>query len=221
MLGASAVPMDPPAPVDARSSLGTRPAAPRPSAASRRPRANLVDPPADRRVLVGLVVVVVVLLGILPLYLLSSSGSQNAAFGQLDALNLPSWASGHPVDHTSGDRWCVGDCLVSQRTWQSSRSVDVTADAYATALVAAGWTKAPSAACPPQVKGESLTCWQLDADQMNVLVTNAPCAVGPVPTTEPGLVDPGATVKPSSPAGCDPTSVDVKVFARIAAHATG
>jgi hypothetical protein len=220
VLGATAAPdFEPAAPADVPHMVA-RAASVRPPTSGRRQvlRANQVDPPADRRVLVGLVAVVVVLLGILPLYLLVSSGSDDVALGQLDGLSLPTWAAQHPVDHTTGDRWCVGDCLVSQRTSQSTRPVAATADAYAQALRAAGWTPAPTSACPPQGKDTSLTCWQLDADQMNVLVTPAPCTLLPVPTTEPGLVDPGPTGKPSSPAGCAPTSVEVKVFARIAAQ---
>lgn len=190
-----------------------------PAAARQIRYANQVHRPASRATILALVGVVVTLLGLLPGLLLLQSSAHNPAFDAMDGLGLPSWATEHVVDHTSGDRWCVVDCLVSQRTWQSARPAGETSDAYQRALRAAGWTPAAVSACPPTAKGVTLTCWQFDAEQLNLLVAPAACAIAPVPTTEPGLIDDAPpSLAPTVPDGCDPTTVTVQVFDRIAAR---
>jgi hypothetical protein len=178
--------------------------------------ANQVHFPTSRGMIIAVLSVVVALIGVLPAALILTESSGNPDFAAIDRLDVPSWAGSHPVDHTSGNRWCLSACLKSERTVSSTHSVAQTATAYTTALRAAGWTPAPANACPPAVKGAAQSCWVLDRKQMNVMVTESACAGPPPPTTEPGLVDPTTpSTRASPPAGCAPTEVAISVFDRI------
>ncbi len=178
--------------------------------------ANQVHFPTTRAMIIAMLSVVVALIGILPAALVLTESSGNPDFAAIDRLDVPSWAGAHPVDHTSGNRWCLSACLKSERTVTSTHTVTETAGAYATALRAAGWTSAPANACPPVVKGATQSCWVLDRYQLNVMVTTSACAGPPAPATEPGLIDPATPSTPASPpAGCAPTAVDISVFDRI------
>jgi hypothetical protein len=178
--------------------------------------ANQVHVQTSRAMIIAVLSVVVALIGALPALLLATEGSGNSDFAAIDHLSVPAWAAAQPVDHTSGNRWCLSACLKSERTVASTRSVAETAGAYVTSLRAAGWTPAPTNVCPPAAKGVAQSCWVLDRDQMNVMVTASSCAAPPPPTTEPGFVDP-VTPSPraSPPAGCAPTTVDISVFDRV------
>ena len=112
--------------------------------------------------IIAVLSVVVALIGVLPAALVLTESSGNPDFAAIDRLTVPSWAGAHPVDHTSGNRWCLSACLKSERTVSSTHTVTETASAYATALRAAGWTPAPANACPPVVKGATQSCWVLD-----------------------------------------------------------
>ena len=178
--------------------------------------ANQIHFPTTRAMIIAVLSVVVALVGVLPAALVLTESSGNPDFAAIDRLSVPSWAGANPVDQTSGNRWCLSACLKSERTVSSTHTVAETAGAYTTALRAAGWTPAPANACPPLVKGATQSCWVLDREQMNVMVTTSACAGPPPPTTEPGLVDPTTpSARASPPAGCAPTTVDISVFDRI------
>jgi hypothetical protein len=178
--------------------------------------ANQIHFPTTRAMIIAMLSVVVALIGVLPAALVLTESSGNPDFAAIDRLNVPSWAGAHPVDHTSGNRWCLSACLKSERTVSSTHTVAETASAYAIALHAAGWTPAPANACPPAVKGATQSCWVLDRYQMNVMATTSACAGPPPPTTEPGLIDPTTpSTRTSPPAGCAPTEVGISVFDRI------
>jgi hypothetical protein len=178
--------------------------------------ANQVHTRTSRGMIIAVLALVVVLIGAVPAFLLLAESSGNPDFTAINKLNVPSWAAAQPVDHTSGNRWCLSACLKSERTVGSTHSVAETAAAYTTALRAGGWTPAPATACPPAAKGVAQSCWVLDRDQMNVLVTASACAAPPPPATEPGLVDPATPSTRASPsAGCAPTMVSISVFDRI------
>jgi hypothetical protein len=178
--------------------------------------ANQVHTRTSRGMIIAVLAVVVVLIGAVPAFLLIAENSGNPDFAAIDKLNVPSWAVAQPVDHTSGNRWCLSACLKSERTVASTHSVAETATAYTTALRAGGWTPAPANACPPGAKGVAQSCWVLDREQMNVLVTASACAGPPPPSTEPGLADPSTpSTRASPPAGCAPTMVSISVFDRI------
>lgn len=178
--------------------------------------ANQVHRRTSQGMIVAVFTIVIVLLGALPGYLLLAEHSSNRDFASIGALHLPSWATLSPVDHTSGNHWCVSACLKSDRTTASTHSVTDTATAYADALRAAGWTPAPRNACPPATDGAKQSCWVLDREQINVLVSTASCAAPPPPTTEPGLTAPALPpTAPSPSSGCSPTTVTVSLFDRI------
>ncbi len=178
--------------------------------------ANQVHYRTSRGMIIAVMSVVLALIGVLPAALVLTESSGNPDFAAIDHLNVPSWAASSPVDHTSGNRWCLSACLKSERTVASTHTVAETAGVYTAALRAAGWTPAPANACPPAVKGATQSCWVLDRNQMNVMVTTSACAAPPPPTTEPGLVDPTTPApRASPPPGCAPTSVNMSVFDRI------
>jgi len=177
--------------------------------------ANQVHNPASRGLIGAVLAIVLTLLGIIPTYLMLSAGT-GSDLAAIKALDLPSWATGSAIDHTSGNRWCISSCLKSERTMTSTQSVTATAAAYDTALRKAGWQPAPRKACPPAAKGTAQSCWVLDRDQLNVLVTTSICMQPPPAPTEPSFSDPaGSTQAASPPKGCVPTTVDVSVFDRI------
>jgi hypothetical protein len=212
------------------ASIGAQPVGPEPIArlrfsdeeadaapADRKVRyANQVHAPAPRGLIVAVLAVVVALLGIIPAYLLLSQASTNQGLAAVKALDLPSWASGAGVDQTSGNQWCVSSCVKSERTMTSTQSVSATDAAYQTALRKAGWVPAPHNACPPAAKGVAQSCWVLDREQLNVLISPSSCSVPAPAPTEPSFTDPaGPTTPASPPKGCAPTTVAVSVFDRI------
>ncbi len=198
---------------------GDKPERHRAMTVDRLPRyANQVHRPASRGMIAAVVSVVLFLLVVLPGYLVLRSGSDNPSFDALDNLDLPSWASVDPQDHTSGDRWCVSQCLKSDRIAQSTKTVDETSTAYAAALRSAGWTPAPTSACTAPAPHAALTCWVHDAQELVVNLSPAECALDPQPTSEAVAPDPSATdlrrIPP--PAGCAQTAVTVSVFDKTA-----
>jgi hypothetical protein len=176
-------------------------------AAGRVRTANLVHRPASTgvRVLVG--AAVLVLLVLIPGIVVLSSRGDNPAVGQLNALSLPDWGAKNVQDHSSGSRWCLGSCMVTERTWDSDKSVDETAAAYASALRGAGWTSAKTC---PKVSDGVQSCWVLDQNELDLTVLTSACALGTPPPSRTTVDQPaGPPAKP--PAGCAPTSVHAKV----------
>lgn len=195
-----------------RSSTGSEPAA------SRSVRtANLVHRPAPMSTLIAIGSVVLVLLVLLPGYLVLRQRSENPAFTGLDNLAVPTWAARNHHDHVSGSRWCVAVCLISERTWDSTRAVDETASVYALALRQVGWEAVPTKSCPG-APGVTKTCWLLDQNELDLTVGRSICAGPEPPETEPGLPNSVPRADPTNgplPPGCAETTVHAKVFNRI------
>lgn len=180
--------------------------------------ANLVHAPASQAIRVWVGAVVLLLLVVIPGVLVLRSNSANPAADQLNALTVPSWASANSQTHTSGSRYCLDQCLVTERTWDSTKSIDETAAAYATALRAEGWTQ--SSSCP-KFPGGVQTCWLLNKDQLDLTVGTAPCAMAPPPTNRSD-VDSQPTTQPAKPpAGCSPTLVHAKITDQVNTSSRG
>ncbi|MGH8794438.1 MAG: hypothetical protein ACRDXX_17530 [Stackebrandtia sp.] len=120
------------------------------------------------------VVAVATLVAAVPvaLGLRGAAGGQAAAV--LDQLRLPSWTSAEPVDTVRGNRWCVGTCRWRERTWDSERGVEETAQAYRDALTEQGWRPAPDCL---EVDGVgSYECYRRDEFALDLLVLPGECA---------------------------------------------
>jgi hypothetical protein len=175
--------------------------------------ANQVHVRTPRGVMIAVCLVVFGLLGVFPAYLVWQGGTNNPAFAAMDRLAVPAWAGRSPVDHTSGDRWCVQNCLRSERTATSTHSPAETLTAYAKALRAAGWTPAPAGRCGKL--GATGSCWVLDSSELVVTVSTAPCAMA-LPTNEQDLprdASPAPVGEP--PSGCAPTIVSLMITDQI------
>ena len=96
-----------------------------------------------------LVSISVVVLGLLPLIFGIRSTTRDPVFNSLDALSVPGWADNQVQDQSSGSRWCFLECRFRERTAQSERPFDETAQAYSAALASAGW-KARGGQCTDQ-----------------------------------------------------------------------
>jgi hypothetical protein len=166
--------------------------------ASHHVTANLVHAPASSAVRIWVGAFVLLLLVVVPVVLVLRANSGNPAADQLSALSVPSWAAGNPQTHTSGSRYCVGQCLVTERTWESTHSVDETAAAFATALRKDGWTPADSC---PKFPGGVQTCWVLNQNELDLTVGKAPCAQAPPPSNRTGVIGEPPVDPAKPPAG--------------------
>ncbi len=173
----------------------------------------MVHRPASRGVVLTLAGIIVALLVVLPIVLAASEGSSGPAFGMMDQLAVPAWASQAPHDATIGSRWCIGECQVSERDASSTHPVATTESAYVDQLRAAGWTPAATSACTSKVAG-SYTCWLFDQHELDLWVRPSTCTAPPPPATETGIPDPTLSAPPKS-GSCVPTSVQIKVFDKI------
>jgi hypothetical protein len=165
-----------------------------------------------------LVVVLMLLLAAYPIYLFTRALAVDPIFGELDGLNLPSWAAVQHTDSFSGSRWCIKQCRYRDRTWVSEHKPDETNVAYATAFTDAGWRPRTDGVCPTVTEGIS-SCWQRDEFVMDMWVRAPVCDLPPPrPSIKPS---PGASPSPSpSPASsptetCPAALVTVKVFNAI------
>lgn len=174
--------------------------------------ANLIHAPASQAVRIWVGAFVLLLLVVIPAVVVLRANSANPAADQLSSLSVPSWAASNPQTHASGSRYCVGQCLVTERTWESSHPIDETAAAYAAALRKDGWTPADSC---PKFPGGVQTCWVLNQNELDLTVGKAPCAQAPPPTNRTGVIGEPPVDPTKLPAGCSPTTVHAKVTDQI------
>ena len=164
-----------------------------------------------------LVLVAILLLAAYPAYLFTRSLTQDPVFGELDGLDLPSWAAVQHDDSFSGSRWCIQQCRYRERTWVSDKAPADTNTAYVDALNAAGWRVRTNGVCPTVDEGIA-TCWQRDAYVMDMWVRAPVCNVSPArPTTGP-TPSPTASPLPAADDTCAAALVTVKVFNAIDYH---
>jgi hypothetical protein len=177
--------------------------------------ANMAKRPASRQTLMALAGLVTFLLVLLPGFLVLHEGSSNPAFSAMDSLGVASWARMSPNDQVTGSRWCIGECQTSERDASSSKSPADTQAEYASQLTAAGWEPSSAATCSTGFTG-TYTCWLLDDRELDLWVRASDCSAAAPPSTETGFQDPNATAAPvAPPSGCQPTSVQIKVFEQI------
>ena len=163
-----------------------------------------------------LVLVAILLLAAYPVYLFTRMVSEDPVFGDLDALDLPSWAAVAHDDSFSGSRWCIKLCRFRERSWISERKPDETNAAYGTALNAAGWRPRSGGICPAVTEGIA-TCWQRDQYVMDMWIHVPICDLPPPrPSIKPTATPSGTRASPtptSSPGpACAAALVEVKVF---------
>jgi hypothetical protein len=143
-----------------------------------------------------LTVVALLLLGGFPVYLGVKSVAKDPVFAALDALALPSWAAaGEPKDNSRGNRWCIGECRLRDRTWQSDKGPTDTQAAYFHALTQAGW-RPRTEGCPDHAKDGIASCWHRDEYVLDLWV-RAPICDQPPPRPIPGASRPAANPTPS------------------------
>ena len=215
------------APVQPRHATGEQPAVPPRHATGEQP---VVDPPgrrtaelrrqAGRVPVVALALAAFVLLAALPAAFLIRDISGDPVFAALDELKLPSWATQAHQDASTGNRWCLHDCRLRERTWRSAKPAQATDPVYRQALTAAGWRLRPSPGCPKQPTGAA-TCWQRDAYVLDVWIRDAPCDLSNIaaaqgngsPPADPNaaIPSPGAS---GPPATCQGSLVTVKATDR-------
>jgi integrin beta 3 len=159
-----------------------------------------------------LVLMAILLLAAYPVYLFTRGVAQDPVFSDLDALDLPTWATMMHEDAASGSRWCIEHCRFRHRTWASERKPDETNAAYAVALNDAGW-RPYAGDCTPYDEGIA-SCWQRDEYVMEMWVREPICDVPPPRPSITGVAPAeGVTPGPeqSAPAVCPGALVTVEV----------
>ncbi|RIV37874.1 hypothetical protein [Micromonospora radicis] len=134
-----------------------------------------------------LAAVCVLLLGLLPAFFGLRAEARDPAFASLDELDVPAWAAVDPVDDVTGSYWCLLDCRLRERTVNSERAPEETAEAYQAALREDGWQPWKPSFCPEQEEKGSYTCWRLDELTLDLWV-RAPTCVPPPVDGEPVIV---------------------------------
>jgi hypothetical protein len=137
----------------------------------------------------ALVAVITFLLAVVPGAFLLRDTVQDPIFVSLDQLSIPAWANLAHEDASSGNRFCVKDCELAERAYQSGRPTAATDTAFQQALLAAGW-RHRTAGCPSGVGGR-YSCWQHDQYVLDLWTRDANCSTSEA-TTAP--VPPGATI---------------------------
>jgi integrin beta 3 len=154
-------------------------------------------------------------------FLAIRGATRDPVFADLDAMNLPKWASVRHQDEASGSRWCIRECRFRERTWESARSPDQTAVAFEKALRGDGWIAWKATGCPAEgIEGYD-TCWQRDEYVLDLWIREPVCDVKPVRPTvgpAPSTAPPAPSGQPSAaaPPGCPGSIATAKVFNRIA-----
>ncbi|WP_433533468.1 hypothetical protein ACQPYA_11285 [Micromonospora sp. CA-263727] len=181
-------------PEDDRSGAGTEPR--RQSHGNQRLRAVI------------LVAVSMILFGGVPAYFGMQMMDRDPVFVSLDDLDVPTWAAAGPVDDVSGSPWCLLDCRLRERTVNSERSPEETAQAYEAALREDGWQPWTPQYCPEQQEKGSYTCWRQDELTLDLWVRSPTCVPPPV-DGEPAVVP---SLDPETAAEeCTGSLVSVKV----------
>jgi len=169
---------------------------------------------AQRMRQITLVAVVLLVLGAYPLYLATQVASRDPVFNALDTLDVPDWADGAPTDVVFGSRWCIKECRFRERTLESQRSPDETAQAYEKALRDGGWQPWAVEGCPTDLPGH-YTCWTRDEYTLDLYVRDPACADDPLrrrPTVAPNRTP---TQQASPVEVCEGAAVTLKVRNRI------
>ncbi|TCB95399.1 hypothetical protein E0H26_20360 [Micromonospora zingiberis] len=155
-----------------------------------------------------LAVVSVLLLGAVPAFFGLRAEDRDPVFASLDELDVPAWAAVDPVDDVSGSRWCLLDCRLRERTVNSERPPEDTAQVYESALSQDGWQPWKPAYCPEQEEKGSYTCWRRDELTLDLWVRPPTCVPPPV-DGEPAVVP---SLDPETAAEeCTGSLVSVKV----------
>ncbi|WP_230416632.1 hypothetical protein [Micromonospora tarapacensis] len=155
-----------------------------------------------------LVLVSVILLGGVPAYFGLQTLDRDPVFTSLDELDVPAWAMVDPDDEVSGSRWCLLDCRLRERTVNSERAPEETAQAYEAALTGDGWQPWRPEYCPEQEEQGRYTCWRRDELTLDLWVRERTCVPPPV-DGEPAVVpsaDPATAAQE-----CPGSLVSVKV----------
>ncbi len=90
-----------------------------------------------------------------------------------DELAVPAWAAVSVADETYGSRWCLRECRVRMRTWESEGTVEDTSEVYWKAGLDAGWTPADPAMCIGGVGEEG--CYLRDELYLELWVVPVEC----------------------------------------------
>lgn len=169
-----------------------------------------------------LVVVTLVIVGAVPLVFAIRAATRDPVFTNLDGLALPEWAATSHQDKARGSRWCIGECRMRERTWESSRGPRETNDVYREALRDAGWRPWSAPGCPGAV-GDSLgSCWQFDEYVLALWVGTPPCDPWATRLTgdpaAPAGAPPSGEATGAAPvaSGCPGARVMAKVYERVA-----
>jgi hypothetical protein len=168
--------------------------------------------------MITLIVAALLVLGALPLYFGIRAATRDPVFTTLDGLDVPGWAAVKTDDRVDGSRWCFIDCRFRERTIDSSRGPDETAQAYEKALADDGWRRWKVPLCPDTPVDGHYTCWQRDEYTLDLWVRKPACAYDPArlrPTVGP-TPEADAEATPGAGDDCDGSVVSVKVRNRIA-----
>ncbi|WP_025274505.1 hypothetical protein [Haloglycomyces albus] len=92
----------------------------------------------------------------------------------LDELRVPSWAAQHGDDDTYGSRWCLEECRVRVRTWQSDGLAGDTSIQYLQTLLDNDWLVVPKTDCPGGSDVEA--CFTRDELFLEMWVRQAECS---------------------------------------------
>ncbi|WP_112139790.1 hypothetical protein [Glycomyces dulcitolivorans] len=90
-----------------------------------------------------------------------------------DELSVPRWAAVSVADETYGSRWCLGECRVRMRTWESEGTVEDTSAVYWKAVLDAGWVPAEAGTCVGGVGEEG--CYVRDELYLELWVVPVEC----------------------------------------------
>jgi hypothetical protein len=174
-----------------------------------------LSPEARRLRTATLALIILLLVGAVPAVLLIRAATRDPVLVEVDSLDLPSWAAANPHDESSGNRWCFRQCSSRERTWNSERGVQETAQAYVKALADAGWRPWITPGCPPEGIDGIGSCWQHDEYVLNLFVRTPTCEGNPAdapPAGTPGA--PGAP-PPTRGGSCPAAQATIKVFNRV------
>jgi integrin beta 3 len=167
---------------------------------------------SDRRKLAAVAAAVLLVFGALPVYFGVSALARDPVFDSLDSLDVPAWAAVDPEDQVGGNPWCVIDCRIRERTVESERGWEETAQVYEQALTAGGWRPWQVELCPGQPVEGRYSCWRRDELTLDLWVRERPCPTGPEasPSGAAEAADgtPGAE---GEPAECGGSLVTLKV----------